>query len=207
MKRHIIKSLAALALGAMLLVSCDPDDMFNINDTVPQQPVDEPFSLSATAWISVIDEWWTSSMHVIDTSIWRFITDSTGTIYEHRIYNDDDPYGGNTYPMTYTFDIATMKGIVIGYTDRWSLPTIPRIRLSPMVSTAPLHTIRWRNCKRKNELKSVFADALFLCLEKYIVRDVNYPEGPSPATGHRPPAPPKSPLFRTKTAILSILTI
>lgn len=117
MKRHIIKSLAALALGAMLLVSCDPDDMFNINDTVPQQPVDEPFSLSATAWISVIDEWWTSSMHVIDTSIWRFITDSTGTIYEHRIYNDNDPYGGNTYPMTYTFDIATMKGIIIGYTD------------------------------------------------------------------------------------------
>ena len=56
-------------------------------------------------------------MHVVDTSIWRFMTDSTGTIYEHRIYNGDDPYGGNTYPMTYTFDTATMKGIIIGYTD------------------------------------------------------------------------------------------
>ena len=125
MQHHIIKSLAALALGAMLLVACDPDDMFDINDTipttptdtVPQQPVDEPFSLSGTAWITVIDEWWSSSMHVVDTSIWRFMTDSTGTIYEHRIYNGDDPYGGNTYPMTYTFDTATMKGIIIGYTD------------------------------------------------------------------------------------------
>jgi len=125
MKHHIIKSLAALAMGALLLtgtVACDPDDMFNINDTIPtdtmpQQPETEPFSLSGTAWITIIDEWWSSSMHVVDTSIWRFLTDSTGTIYEHRIYSGDDPYGGNTYPMTYTFDTATMKGIIIGYTD------------------------------------------------------------------------------------------
>ncbi|MBQ7712148.1 MAG: hypothetical protein IJT39_10050, partial [Bacteroidales bacterium] len=123
MQHHIIKSLSALALGAMLLtvaVGCEKEnnnEPAGTTDTVPQQPVDEPFSLSGTAWITVIDEWWTSSMHVVDTSIWRFMTDSTGTIYEHRIYNGDDPYGGNTYPMTYTFDTATMKGIIIGYTD------------------------------------------------------------------------------------------
>lgn len=125
MQHHILKSLAALALCAMLLVACDPDDMFDINDTIPTTPTDTvpqppeagPFLLSGTAWITVIDEWWTSSMHVVDTSIWRFMTDSTGTIYEHRIYNGDDPYGGNTYPMTYTFDTATMKGVLIGYTD------------------------------------------------------------------------------------------
>ena len=123
MQHHIIKSLAAIALGAMLLtatVGCEKEnnnEPAGITDTVPQQPVAEPFSLSGTAWITVIDEWWTSSMHVVDTSIWRFMTDNTGTIYEHRIYNGDDPYGGNTYPMTYTFDTATMKGIIIGYTD------------------------------------------------------------------------------------------
>ena len=122
MKHHIIKSLAAIALGAMLLtaIGCEKEnnnEPAGTTDTVPQQPVDEPFSLSGTAWITVIDEWWSSSMHVVDTSIWRFMTDSTGTIYEHRIYNGDDPYGGNTYPMTYTFDTATMKGIIIGYTD------------------------------------------------------------------------------------------
>ena len=122
MRHNIIKSLAAIALGAMLLtaVGCEKEnnnEPAGTTDTVPQQPVDEPFSLSGTAWITVIDEWWSSSMHVVDTSIWRFMTDSTGNIYEHRIYNGDDPYGGNTYPMTYTFDTATMKGIIIGYTD------------------------------------------------------------------------------------------
>ena len=120
MQHNIIKTLAILTMGTMLLVACDPDDMFDINDTiptdtVPQQPEAEPFSISGTAWMAINDEWWSSSMHVIDTSIWRFMTDSTGTIYEHWIYNDDDPYGGNTYPMTYTFDIATMTGILHGY--------------------------------------------------------------------------------------------
>ena len=120
MTHHILKSLAAIALGAMLLTGCEKEnnnEPAGTTDTVPQQPEAEPFSLSGTAWMAIMDEWWSSSMHVVDTSIWRFMTDSTGTIYEHRIYSGDDPYGGNTYPMTYTFDTATMKGILIGYTD------------------------------------------------------------------------------------------
>ena len=122
MQHHIIKSLTAIALGAMLLtaVGCEKEndnEPAGTTDTVPQQPEAEPFSLSGTAWITVIDEWWSSSMHVVDTSIWSFMTNSTGTIYEHRIYSGDDPYGGNTYPMTYTFDTTTMKGIIIGYTE------------------------------------------------------------------------------------------
>ena len=64
MQHHIIKSLAVLVMGATLLVACDPDDMFNINDTipttttdtVPQQPEAEPFSLSGTAWMAINDE-------------------------------------------------------------------------------------------------------------------------------------------------------
>lgn len=125
MTHHIIKSLAALALGAMLLVACDPDDMFDINDTipasatdtVPQQPLVESFSLTGTAWMMVQNEWWSSTMHFIDTSIWRFLTDSTGTFSEHFIYNGNDPLGVEIYPMTYTFDTTTMKGILVGYTD------------------------------------------------------------------------------------------
>ena len=135
MKHNIIKSLlfsaslsivhrtffTALALGAMLLTTAVGCEKENNNgpagntDTVPQQPEVEPFSLSGTAWMAINDEWWSSSMHVVDTSIWRFMSDSTGIIYEHWIYNGDDPYGGETYPMTYTFDTATMTGILHGY--------------------------------------------------------------------------------------------
>ena len=39
MTHNIIKSLAALVMGATLLVACDPDDMFNINDTIPTDTV------------------------------------------------------------------------------------------------------------------------------------------------------------------------
>lgn len=43
----------SLIFFAMLLVACDPDDMFNINDTiptdtVPQQPDPQPVSLVGT---------------------------------------------------------------------------------------------------------------------------------------------------------------
>lgn len=121
MKHHIIKSIAALAMGALLLtgtVGCDPDDMFDIHDTiptdtVPQEP--EPFSLTGTAWMMVQDEWWSSTLHYIDTSIWRFQTDSTGTFSEHFIYNDNDPLGVEIYPMTYTFDTVTLEGTLYGY--------------------------------------------------------------------------------------------
>ena len=30
---------------------------------------------------------------------------------------DDDPYGGNTFQMTYSFDTTTMKGILYGYDE------------------------------------------------------------------------------------------
>jgi len=38
MTHNIIKSFAALVLGAMLLSSCDPDEMFDINNTNPTTP-------------------------------------------------------------------------------------------------------------------------------------------------------------------------
>lgn len=38
MTHNIIKTLAALAFGAMLLSSCDPDEMFDINNTIPTTP-------------------------------------------------------------------------------------------------------------------------------------------------------------------------
>lgn len=50
MKHHTIKSLAAIALGAMLLtaVGCEKEndnEPAGTTDTVPQQPEAEPFSL------------------------------------------------------------------------------------------------------------------------------------------------------------------
>ena len=50
MKHHIIKSLAVLALGAMLLTGCDPDAMFDINDTIPTTP--ETSDVYNTSWIN-----------------------------------------------------------------------------------------------------------------------------------------------------------
>ena len=109
--KHPTKLLVFLAvLTLMATVACHKEDT-----TPTPQPEPEQFTLTGTAWMMVQDEWWSSSMHVIDTSIWRFWTDSTGTINEHYIYNDDDPYGVETYPMTYTFNATTLTGILYGY--------------------------------------------------------------------------------------------
>ena len=133
MQHHIIKSLLfsaslskvhrtffTLALGAMLLtaIGCEKEnnnEPASTTDTVPQQPEDELFSLTGTAWMMVQDEWWSSTLHFIDTSIWRFQTDSTGTFSEHFISNGNDPLGVEIYPMTYTFDAVTLEGILYGY--------------------------------------------------------------------------------------------
>lgn len=116
--KPIFALMAALALTAT--VACqkeDNEDPTGPTDTLPTDTIPTPgqFSLVGTSWMAINDEWWSSSMHVIDTSIWQFLTDTGGTIYEHYLYNDDDPYGGETYSMTYTFDNATMTGILYGY--------------------------------------------------------------------------------------------
>lgn len=110
--------VAVFAFAAtMITVSCEKEDgnLTSGQTWAPTQPQQEHFNLSGTSWIMVHDEWWTSSMHVIDTSIWHFQSDTDGIIYEHRIYNDDDPYGGQNYPMTYTFDTTTKGGVLYGY--------------------------------------------------------------------------------------------
>ncbi|MBP3764032.1 MAG: hypothetical protein J6I49_09195 [Bacteroidales bacterium] len=108
-----------LMLAATAIISCEKDKENPTGGTPqnPEQPVQEPFTLSGTAWLCTHDEWWTAQMHVIDTTIWSFDTESTGTIYQHRIYNNDDPYGGQLFPMTYTFDTMTMTGILYGYKE------------------------------------------------------------------------------------------
>ena len=92
------------------------------NTATPQLAENEPFSLAGTTWMGVYGEDWPEqNAYDMDTSIWRFETDSTGSIYEHwitiytndNIPNNDD--GGRTFPMTYTFDPVTMTGILHGY--------------------------------------------------------------------------------------------
>ena len=81
------------------------------------------FTLAGTTWMGVFEEDWTEPLvqHNTDTSIWRFETDSTGSIYEHWIAEYPDPYmanydsGGEDIPMTYTYDPATKKGVLHGY--------------------------------------------------------------------------------------------
>lgn len=114
---HRLFAALLMMLVTTVIVSCEKR-VDNPMGGIPQNPaqsLQEQFTLSGTAWISINDEWWTPQMHVVDTSIWSFITDSTGTIYEHYIYNNDDPYGGDLIPMTYTFDTMTMTGILFGY--------------------------------------------------------------------------------------------
>lgn len=110
--------LAVLTLTVTVACQKEKDEVPSGNtDTVPTDtiPSSGQFTLAGTAWMAVNDEWWSSTMHVVDTSIWHFLTDTDGTIYEHYLYNDDDPYGGMTYSMTYSFDKATMTGILYGY--------------------------------------------------------------------------------------------
>ena len=82
MKHNIIKSFAAIALGAMLMVACDPDAMFDINDTFPTTP--ETSDVYNTSWINektdtYEDEY--GEMHQsVETNIIKFETSTTGTM-------------------------------------------------------------------------------------------------------------------------------
>ena len=116
--KHVKTLFALLAVLALTVsVACQKETEDSTGHSFDDVPSAEAFSLTGTAWMMVQDEWWTPSMHVIDTSIWRFLTDSTGIINEHTIYNDDDPYGVETYPMSYTFDATTLTGVLYGYEE------------------------------------------------------------------------------------------
>jgi hypothetical protein len=110
MKYNIIKSLAILALGAMLLTGCDPDAMFDINDTIPTTP--ETSDVYNTSWINektdtYEDEY--GEMHQsVETNIIKFETSTTGTMtykYVTHTQNEDEDY-----PFTYTY--STPNGTI-----------------------------------------------------------------------------------------------
>ena len=110
MTHHIFKSLAALSLGTMLLVACDPDDMFDINDTIPTTP--ETSDVYNTSWINektdtYEDEY--GEMHQsVETNIIKFETSTTGTMtykYVTHTQNEDEDY-----PFTYTY--STPNGTI-----------------------------------------------------------------------------------------------
>ena len=110
MQHHTIKSLAILALGAMLLTGCDPDAMFDINDTIPTTP--ETSDVYNTSWINektdtYEDEY--GEMHQsVETNIIKFETSTTGTMtykYVTHTQNEDEDY-----PFTYTY--STPNGTI-----------------------------------------------------------------------------------------------
>ena len=110
MTHHIIKSLAVLVMGAMLLTGCDPDAMFDINDTIPTTP--ETSDVYNTSWINektdtYEDEY--GEMHQsVETNIIKFETSTTGTMtykYVTHTQNEDEDY-----PFTYTY--STPNGTI-----------------------------------------------------------------------------------------------
>ena len=110
MTHHIIKSLAVLVMGATLLTGCDPDAMFDINDTIPTTP--ETSDVYNTSWINektdtYEDEY--GEMHQsVETNIIKFETSTTGTMtykYVTHTQNEDEDY-----PFTYTY--STPNGTI-----------------------------------------------------------------------------------------------
>ena len=99
---HIInKIFTILVMGAMLLTGCDPDAMFDINDTIPTTP--ETSDVYNTSWINektdtYEDEY--GEMHQsVETNIIKFETSTTGTMtykYVTHTQNEDEDY-----PFTY----------------------------------------------------------------------------------------------------------
>jgi hypothetical protein len=94
----------------MLLTGCDPDTMFDINDTIPTTP--ETSDVYNTSWINektdtYEDEY--GEMHQsVETNIIKFETSTTGTMtykYVTHTQNEDEDY-----PFTYTY--STPNGTI-----------------------------------------------------------------------------------------------
>ena len=108
MKR--IKPLLALLAVIVLAttVACDPDEMFDINVTVPSDtipmPNPQPVSLVGTAWEGVLED-----DGYIDKSVLHFVTDSTGTEYTW-IGTSSQTIVEETCDIVYYFDGFTLEG-------------------------------------------------------------------------------------------------
>ena len=108
MKHTIIKSLAVLALGAMLLaatVGCEKE-----NDTILLNDTDGEISLVHTAWHGRMVN------PMFEDSYWEeeliFMSDSTAFLFRKAIF-EGELTGARTIETTYTFD-GVSSGTIFG---------------------------------------------------------------------------------------------
>ena len=100
MKHHIIKSFAALTLGAMLMVACDHDDLGCINPKHPANPISNVYN---TSWIieraDTYEDLYGEMQQSVETNIIKFETDTTGTMTYKYITTSQNT--NENYPFTY----------------------------------------------------------------------------------------------------------
>ncbi len=100
MKHHIIKSFAALSLGAMLMVACDSDDLGCINPKHPANPISNVYN---TSWIieraDTYQDLYGEMQQSVETNIIKFETDTTGTMTYKYITASQNT--NENHPFTY----------------------------------------------------------------------------------------------------------
>ena len=105
MQRHILKSFAIFALGAMLAVGCEKED-------APVQPSDNDgkVSLVHTAWHGRMVN------PTFDDTYWEeelvFMSDSTALLFRKAIF-EGELTGARTIETTYIFD-GVSSGTIFG---------------------------------------------------------------------------------------------
>lgn len=94
----------------MTMAACDPDDMFNTTDTIPQTPVVS--EVYHTAWINeetdTYEDEYGNQHESVETNILRFETETTGHMeykYVTATQNEDE-----SYPFTYSY--STPNGTI-----------------------------------------------------------------------------------------------
>ena len=103
MKKLKTNSIILLAAGFFLLTACDPDDVFNTTDTIPQTPVVS--DVYHTAWINeqtdTYEDEYGNQHESVETNIIRFETETSGHMeykYVTATQNENE-----SYPFTYTY--------------------------------------------------------------------------------------------------------
>lgn len=103
MKKLKTTAIILLAAGFILLTACDPDDVFNTTDTIPEAPIAS--DVYHTAWINeqtdTYEDEYGNQHESVETNIIRFETETSGHMeykYVTATQNEND-----IYPFTYSY--------------------------------------------------------------------------------------------------------
>ena len=103
MKKFKKTAIILLAAGFILLTACDPDDVFNTTDTIPEVPIVS--DVYHTTWINkqtdTYEDEYGDLHESVETNIIRFETETSGHMeykYVTATQNEND-----SYPFSYTY--------------------------------------------------------------------------------------------------------